>query len=99
VARALGADETSVTNWEKNRAEPSLRFLPSITEFLGYAPWTNQGCVADRLLAYRRERGLSQGKFADLLGVDPGTLSRWERGSRIPTDRLASRVTAMIVEY
>jgi DNA-binding XRE family transcriptional regulator len=82
-----------VANWEKNRAEPFLRFLPGIIEFLG-VPGTNQGCVADRLLAYRRKRGLSQSKSADLLGVDAGTLSRWERALRIPTGRLASRVTA-----
>jgi len=58
VARVVGADETWVTTWEKNRAEPSLRFLPRIMQFLDYAPSTNQGCVAARLLAYRRERGL-----------------------------------------
>ena len=67
-------------------------FLPAIVRLLGYAPWTTDGSIGDRLLAYRRERGLPQSAFAGLLGVDPGTLSRWERGLRVPTgtyERLA----------
>lgn len=36
------------------------------------------------LKAIRQELGLSQGGFADLLGVRPNTVSRWETGQREP---------------
>ena len=33
---------------------------------------------ADEVVGIRRRLGLSQGKFARLLGVDAGTVGRWE---------------------
>ena len=36
------------------------------------------------LKAIRLELALSQGEFADLLGVRPNTVSRWETGRREP---------------
>jgi transcriptional regulator with XRE-family HTH domain len=75
VAERFGADPSSVTNWELNRTSPALRFLPAIVDLIGYAPWTTEAAIGERLLAFRRERGLSQGALARLLGVDPGTLS------------------------
>jgi DNA-binding XRE family transcriptional regulator len=38
VARIIGADKTSVFNWENNLMAPSLRFIPKLIEFLGYRP-------------------------------------------------------------
>ncbi len=93
----LGADPCSVTNWELNRTKPALRFLPGILRFLGYPPWTGDGSTGERLFAYRRERGLSQTALARLLGVDPGTLSRWERGRlRMPTSGYGQRGEAFL---
>jgi transcriptional regulator with XRE-family HTH domain len=91
VAERIGADQCSVTNWELNRTKPALWFLPAIVRFLGYQPWAADGSIGERLLAYRRERGVSQSTLARLLGVDPGTLSRWERGLRVPSGTYARR--------
>jgi DNA-binding XRE family transcriptional regulator len=41
VALILGVDESSVTNWEKNRTKPMLHLFPKIIEFLGYVPMTS----------------------------------------------------------
>jgi hypothetical protein len=57
--------------------------------FLGYTPWAAGAAIGERLLAFRRERGLRQAAFARLIGVNPATLSRWERGVRAPTGRYA----------
>ena len=92
VAEQIGADTCSVTNWELNHTEPELRFLPGIIRFLGYAPWSADGSVGERVLGYRRERGLPQSALARLLKIDPGTLSRWERGVGSPQAALAHRV-------
>jgi transcriptional regulator with XRE-family HTH domain len=89
-------DESTVTNWERNRTEPELRFLPGIIRFLGYIPWTSDGPIGKRLRTCRRERGLAQSALARLLGVDPDTLSRWERGLRSPSEGFAQRVEAFL---
>lgn len=98
AAERIGTDHCSVTNWELNRTNPALRFLPGIVRFLGYVPWAVNGSIGDRLLAYRRERAIPQDIMARRLGVDPGTLGRWERGLRIPTGSLAHRVKAVLQE-
>lgn len=98
VADRLGIDHCTVTNWELNHTEPALRFLPAIVGFLGYRPWTADGPVGERLRTFRRERGLSQSALADRLGVDPGTLSRWERGMRTPPGGLGNRALAIVEE-
>jgi transcriptional regulator with XRE-family HTH domain len=76
LAELLGVDHGTVTNWELSRTAPALQFLPDIVRFLGYAPWADGGSIAERLLAYRLERGLPQEVFARLLRIDPDTLSR-----------------------
>jgi transcriptional regulator with XRE-family HTH domain len=96
VAKRLGADHCTITNWELNRTTPALRFLPGIVWFLGYTPWRADGSIGERLVAFRRGRGMSQTVLACLLGVDPGTLSRWERGRRVPTSRYARLAEAFL---
>jgi transcriptional regulator with XRE-family HTH domain len=39
---------------------------------------------------------LTQKELAKRLGVDPGTLARWERGEREPTGRFAESVKQFI---
>jgi transcriptional regulator with XRE-family HTH domain len=99
VAELLGADQCTVTNWELNRTKPVLRFLPGIIRVLGYTPWTAGPSLGERLLAYRRDRGLSQELMARRLGIDPGTLSRWERGLRTPAGRYARRAAAFLERF
>ena len=52
--------------------------------------------LAIRLVAYRSERGLSQGQLAALIGVSQPQVSRWEAGDHMPTVetlvRLADRL-------
>jgi transcriptional regulator with XRE-family HTH domain len=96
VAERIGADPCSVTNWERGRTKPALWFLPGIVRFLGYVPWTAGGSIGERLLAYRRDRGLSQELMARRVRIDPGTLGRWERGVRDPTGRYAGLVQTFL---
>jgi len=63
---------------------------------LGYDPVPNEHAIADRLLAVRRRRGLSQRELAVELGVDPGTRSSWELGIRVPRARFADVVDAIL---
>lgn len=80
VARLLGVDTTTVTNWEKNRCGPTLRILPSVIEFVGYSPFQAlDGTLGQQIKSYRKTIGMSQKKMARQIRVDPTTLSRLER--------------------
>ena len=36
VAKVLGVNTSTVTNWEKHHSEPMMWVIPKIIEFLGY---------------------------------------------------------------
>ena len=80
VAAELGTNETTLFRWERNMAQPQIRYLPRILKFLGYDPFPVTLSLADKLLAARRTLGLTQKAFAERLGVDPTTLRKWKQG-------------------
>jgi transcriptional regulator with XRE-family HTH domain len=66
--------------------------MPAIIRFLGYHPLPEGDSWGGRLLRQRISLGLTQEEAACRIGVDPGTLARWERDEREPAGKLASRV-------
>ncbi len=84
VAEQLGVNETSVHNWEVNASRPEIRYMPAVIRFLGYNPLPQADGLAEQLLRHRTALGLSQKAAAMRIGIDPGTLARWERGERNP---------------
>ena len=97
VADRIGADETTVHNWEKNHSAPSLPFLPRIVEFLGYRPLDpGPKPLGEGIAASRRLLGITQRELACTLGIDPSTLARWERGEREPSKELLEKLTALL---
>ncbi len=89
VAEILGVTESSVWNWEGNESPPFWRFWGPIRDFLSYDPFPTARTLAERLVRYRQMSGLSQKAMARKLGIDPGTLSRWERAQSTPGERFA----------
>jgi transcriptional regulator with XRE-family HTH domain len=84
AAQRLGVNAWTVHNWETGQRKPEIRFLPSLVDFLGYDPEpVDEGTLAGRLVARRRELGLSQREAARSLQIDPGTWAGWELGARI----------------
>ena len=97
VVRLVGVDETTVYNWERGYTRPPLRYMPKIMEFLGYDPAPNEPkTLAEQLLKYRRNRGMTQRALARRIGIDPGTLSRLER--KRTTKRL-QKVVDKVIEF
>ena len=90
AAKQLGVCHEAYLKWENGLAEPEIRYYPAIIQFLDYEPWPEPSSLAERLLAERRRRGLTAKRTARHLGIDAGTLSRWERGTREPTAHLRS---------
>ena len=48
--------------------------------------------MGERLVRHRTTLGMTQKETALEIGVDQGTLARWERGEREPTGALLDRV-------
>lgn len=96
TGQRIGVRCSTVWNWENSWSVPELRHLPKIIAFLGYDPRPEPEDLAERLVWYRQGRGWSQKRFAEVLGIDPATLARWERGERKPTEEYARRVEAAL---
>ena len=77
----------TICNWELGLTEPEVRFIPKIIEFLGYNPLPERRTLAEKIIRCRKTLGLSQTQLARRLGVDPGTLARWETEGRWPKRR------------
>jgi transcriptional regulator with XRE-family HTH domain len=84
LAVAQGVSVSAIHNWETGRAEPAVRCLPGIIAFLGYCPYAPGRPLGERLRVAREARGLSRKQLAELVGIDEGTLWKWERGLRVP---------------
>jgi len=84
VAKIVGCDKATVWNWERGCSEPRINYMGGVVKFLGYNPFERCDTMAQRLVNHRKEFGISQRNFAKQLGVDQGTLARWERGEREP---------------
>jgi transcriptional regulator with XRE-family HTH domain len=97
VAALVNATTSTVTNWEKNRTSPRLYLIPQIIHFLGYDPFppkvTN---IAERIKNYRRLNGFSLRGLAEELGIDPGTLAKWENGESRPQGKLSLRLVLLL---
>ena len=97
AAARLGAHVATLANWEVGRAAPALWFYPAILVFLEYDPRPPApGRLGQQLQHHRRGRGLTQAALAHQLGVDPGTLARWEHGTREPAGKFAAKAEAVL---
>lgn len=54
---------------------------------------------AQSVLALRVSCQMTQRQFADLVGVDPITVSRWERGITAPERPMVTHIRAVTDEY
>lgn len=92
VAERLGVTKWTIRNWELGWSAPAIRCIPEIVRFLGYSPLPTPELLAERLLCFRRLRGISREKLARSLGIDPATLWRWESGRAVPSPKLEPRL-------
>jgi DNA-binding transcriptional regulator YiaG len=87
AAHSLGVNVWTLANWEKGYTSPKLCLWPGIIEFLGYDPNPEPDGLGQQIFSTRRRQGLPIRELAKQLGVDPETLRRWGRGTRIPRGR------------
>lgn len=97
LAPILGVDPWTVHNWETGQSAPEIRVIPALVFFLGYDPEPpDKGTLVGRLVAKRRELGLSQLQAARSIGVDPATWAGWEKGQRIKREGQMRKVEGFL---
>ncbi len=87
-------------NWEAGHTSPALRYIPKISEFLGYMTKNEpRGSLhlPERLKAYRWVRALSRKEMAAVLGVDESTVWHWERGGTRPSRENTARIEELLL--
>jgi transcriptional regulator with XRE-family HTH domain len=95
VAQRFGITVCTVRNWERNRSNPSLIFIPKIIQFLGYVPYdTSEQDFGKKIAAKRRLLGWNQKELAHRVGVDPCTIHSWEKGEHKPRKLLLRLLAA-----
>jgi transcriptional regulator with XRE-family HTH domain len=87
VGQRIGGSVSDVWNWENNRANPVVKFIPAIIAFLGYNPLPKPEARSEQLVWYRKGKGWTQRDFAKTLGIDPSTVAGWEREERKSASR------------
>jgi transcriptional regulator with XRE-family HTH domain len=98
VAQMFGTTTCTIRNWEKDRSNPSLAFIPKIIQFLGYTPYdTSNLDFGKKIAAKRRFLGLSQKDLARLIRIDPSTVRHWEKGRHWPQKTSLEKLAAFFV--
>jgi len=96
LAQVLGVNEATVRNWEIGRCCPLPRHHGAVIKFLGADPEPTPQSIPGRLASVRRRLGLTQAEFAAKVGLDEGSVSRWEGGTRRPSRWMTARVVAIL---
>jgi transcriptional regulator with XRE-family HTH domain len=96
VATQLGINASTYRNWENDHTSPAVRFVPRIVEFLGYDPYPLPKTLGERIVARRRDLGMSRRRLARRLGVDEATLRRWESDMAHPRGWRLAHIDAFV---
>ena len=83
AAILLDVNPWTVRNWEKGHTEPPNASITTIIRFLGYDPFPEPKTLPEHLLAKRRTMGWLIKQAAELIGVDPASWSKSERGNLV----------------
>jgi transcriptional regulator with XRE-family HTH domain len=92
LAATLGVDQSTLLNWEKGKASPVMRNLPTVFRFRGVSPLPQGSTLRDRLKARRTALGLSQQALAKVLGMNECSVQYIERGRRPGSRKFRDRI-------
>ena len=96
VAKLIGVERDCIYNWENNISKPQIHLLPKIIEFLGYVPFDFQEeTMGDKIIGYRKKKGLTQKKLAQILAVNKSTIRDWERNKHKPSKKLLKKINGI----
>ena len=99
LAKMFNANRGTIANWEQNRFEPAIEFMPKIFEFLEYIPKDlfRAETLPEKILFYRQIHGLTQKELAKQVGVDPCSIMDWENGKFKPSKKKMIQLLEMLI--
>ncbi len=92
AAKQLGVRVDTFRLWEGNATLALPQHWPGLIKFLGGYPFRIGRSFPEKFHAARLIRGLTHREIAEVFGVDPSNVSRWERGIQKPANRIARQV-------
>jgi len=98
LAAIFGTSKETIWNWESNRSNPAIHQGEKIIRFLGYDPFPAPSTFAERLVSFRRARGLRVKDAARLAGVDPCSWTSWENEEHAITRRYQKKIQATLAD-
>ena len=96
LAAILGTSKETIWNWESNRNSPRIPQCGKVIQFLGYDPFPAPSTFAERLVSFRRARGLRVKNAARMAGVDPCSWTSWENEEHAITPRSKEKILSVI---
>lgn len=97
VAVILKTSTDMVTNWELNRNQPTAKFAKAIIDFLGYVPFSLDGCSIGKRLYYARLiSGKTQEEVVKIVGCDKSNLGRIEPGFQKPLRKTREKIERFV---
>jgi DNA-binding XRE family transcriptional regulator len=95
----FGVLKDSYQNWEWNDYTPHVRYRKKVNEFLEYNFWDDgSGSLANQLLLYRIERGITMNEFSKEIDVSCHTIERIEKQEDCISIEMKSRIHIYITK-
>jgi len=97
LGKILGVDQDTIYSWEYHRTSPNPRRLPGIIRFLGQEPGIKlRKFYGERILAFRKSRGLSRKQLAEIISIQTTTLRQWETDQACPSRLFLDRLLLIL---
>jgi len=99
LSEILGTSVDTLCNWEHNRNSPKARYLPAIINFLGYTPRELEPILPrleNPIFKYRTHHNITLKDLAKDLGVDRGTLRKFELGINANNNRVKVELSTFL---
>jgi DNA-binding XRE family transcriptional regulator len=96
VGRQIDVSARTIMNWEKSKAEPGIQYYPTILAFLGYDPFPEPGTLGEKIIAWRRQNGVTRKDLARQLNIDEAALAKREVDLASTTEEKAIRLTCFL---
>ncbi|MDR3500696.1 MAG: helix-turn-helix transcriptional regulator [Parvibaculum sp.] len=96
AANLIGVGAFTYLNWEKNKTEPEVRYIPAIIRFLSYDPFPEPQTLGEQIVRAREGQGISRKRLASRLAVDEGVLAKWERDVTRPKGNQLQKIGALL---
>jgi DNA-binding XRE family transcriptional regulator len=96
VGKQIGVSAWTIMNWEKGYSEPEVRYFSAIFAFLGYDPYPEPKTLSEKIIAWRRQNGVTRKSLARQLGIDEAALAKCEMDIASTTEEKAVQLSNLL---